>query len=1730
MQSLDLDYSKAIISTMQFTQNINSLNKQLAGMKANAMTAAKDINTVFASQLGQKGNQGLVDQWGKPMRAVREEVEKTSKSYEGVNRQIKQSTLATLEAKAAATQQYISAKGLSQEYSSQAGTIRSQIGALKEKLQVEGKLSAQEKNQTAQLKEQLSILRSQAAVGVADAGSSNHLGSEWDRRASWFITGTVFYGMVSAGQEAVRTIKSVEMGVTEIARVMEDSSFVFEDYRDKLLQLGVDYGQTFDTVQNIALRWAQSGYNVADSLELATSSLLALNTAELDATSATESMIGIMAQWQLQASDLELVMDKINKTADNYTVTSQDLVDGLLRSSGAARVMNLTLDETVGLLTVMRESSGRTGREVGNALNSILSYVQRPVAINTMERMGIKVFADEAKTQFRSAMEIFKDIGVNWGSLSAEIQDGFVKSADDAGLFNDEMAESLGMQAEWNNLQQRDISQAAAGVYRRNYFIGMIERMSSVQGVLNGMMDAEGYSMRENERTMGTLEKQHQSLTASMEALAVAMGDAGALDIFKGMVSGATSAAEAITKLNPVSRDLLLGFMNVVLVVKTLETGLKTFGIVVPGVSAAIKGLTTGMVGLRGAVAATTASLGVAFVANAPLIAVAALIAAAVALWNQYKRVREEQKQFIESTKENIVNLKAERNELASLASEYETLKAKKSNLTANSDEKKRLLEIQKQLVEQYDVSIAGIDAEGKAYADSTIAIKNRIQALEEMEAAERDALEMAIMAGEPDRLKTLEKSFEKIKGLGNEILSAQSMLDEYRNALSGGDMITGYGGAQIDTSTTQGEAIARNYIKNLSQTIIDLNAELGKLTEGVDEATSDVQQALRNYTVEIANHFSEDGAQVTDNARMFITEMADAMAFEDKPYDIMKKDLEDYFQAFTGSDMENLISDYQKSVANNDAEGVHGLSQEILALANILTGANPKANDYLAALEGMYPPAINATNATFDLKTAMDSLDAVTKTSSAGIKPLNQAIDDLRKGQSLSADTILDLIDKYDLSESSIKKTVDGYRVEITALEDLRQDKIKTFDDAKQSTIADAQLVVTQTGVKLEAYGLEISKLGDLAEARAILDRRADESAKQKLRSDSIMSYMPLAGKDVDMSIQGQMSRYYGYYNEYAKGAQADLKAYEKAVSELRALEEKTKIRSSIINNPKYGVSSSGNNSKGSTSSTQNKALSDALRILEHRKRISTETVALIEDEITELNRIANAYARTTDEQMDMIEKIYSAEQRLSDKKLQHSTDWIAQKKALGQLSVDDELAAYKRILDAQGSNHKARLLATENIYRLEKQLADDTTKSLEESYSNQENYIQHWAKLGVYGIQQQIDKYKELHDIKTSTVNEEMKQTEKMFDLYKSLLGEEQRKIKDAYDDRIQQIEDESKVKKDAQDEVIKGIEKELSLLSKQEEEYSHDKKMSDLREQLAYWSVRTSEDARKKVAELTEQIAEEERKREVELKKEGLEDKKKIAEDEIKAIDDAAKEETENWKASYKLVEDAFSAHSVDIVSLAGAMSEEAYKKWVDNYLTPLQNSLASGNFASFDAESSSLSPALSGIEQQQSNNRTQVYQLSNSILSLKKQWTDGNKSASQSAVPIYDELSKLSPSASNVLHQMDYEAAKAYVAGLPKMHGGGKSLSYGAVEMMPGELTFPPDLSTKLESLISVLYSSKLPQLQSQQSYTTDKRIIQYFNAPLFNSEKTVFEDETDMGSMSRELQRAIVNMN
>lgn len=728
--------------------------KQLVAAREFARVKAQDVKTLAAeaalrSELAKTGS--LTAQ-----SAAREAAAKTASLKQTA------STLAVTEAQLATIQATISARGLEETtLASQTRALREQVQTLRKRFALTKDLTVEEMQQLNVLREEAALLAQNARTMAADAArrqrtlaatarAERAMAAEaarataataatrgrrpetfLERRFGWFVAGMGFFGAIQAGREAVRTIGEVEMGMTEIARVQEDVSFNFGQMRDQLMDLGVTYGMTWENVQDIALRWSQAGYNVADTIELTKTSLLALNTAELDAQYATQGLIAIMAQWGLEAEELLPVVDKINKVADDFAVTSQDLVDGLIRSGGAARAMGMTLEETIAVLTTMRESSGRTGREVGNALNSILAFMQRPIAIKAFEAEGIRIWADETRTQFRNVMEIFAEVAKKWPQLSQATQDMFVQAAESADLYSEEIAELAGAEEEWTQLQQRNLSQAMAGIYRRNYLSALLKNWAQTDEVLISMEEALGYSLAENERTMQTYQKMVEQLRVSLEKIAVAMGEAGLLDLLKNLASLVTNTAETVNRLEPGLRALLMTFIRIASVAGVIQLVGRTFfdvsifkaatsaqavgaKAVAQAMKEAAEGAAEATVRLTAMQRATTwlkgsfSGLAGAIRANLPLLALTVTATTILSVANAARanaRAMAEQGKRAGDLADRIENLSSRYRELAT-----------KSDRTQAEEE--ALRSVTKELVEIVPSAITGFDAMGRAITD----------------------------------------------------------------------------------------------------------------------------------------------------------------------------------------------------------------------------------------------------------------------------------------------------------------------------------------------------------------------------------------------------------------------------------------------------------------------------------------------------------------------------------------------------------------------------------------------------------------------------------------------------------------------------------------------------------------------------------------------------------------------------------------------------------------------------------------------------------------------------------------------------------------------------------------------------------------------------------------------------------------------------------------------------
>ena len=557
-----------------------------------------------------------------------------------------------------------------------------------------------------------------------------------------------FNELKNAALDSIEAMKQVEYRMMEISRIMEEGSIDVKKYRDELTQLAYDYARSFDDVSSITLNFARAGYNANDALALTEKSLLALNTAELDATQATDGLISIMAQWGMdtgttaeKAQNLSNIIDKINKTADNFPISSEGLLEALKRTSQGFNLAGATIDETIAMIVAAERAAQRGGKVIGTAMANMAQQMRAEGKLEIADELGLDLFEDEAKTTFKSVTEIFASMSERMEKLKSEGKESSVEMQKLLELFT---------------------------VFRRNIGAGLLSEMagedSTYAKALENSLNSVGYSAQENSKYMNTMEAATQQFNARVLELQNTLADTGGKGIFTTIVSG---GADAISILNSIIDKF--GVLPVVVSTATLamslfnknidkgligtfigrmdelkaafklyneqvKTGKETsealfkllgksatddFKEYINGLNKANSGINKVDASLTGyitqTIAAKVATIGLkltiaaleAALSFGITIAIQAIVDGITAYINAAQKAAEKTKEANDAFKQTETDIEAYRTKIIDLTNELND-----SNITQEEQitKKKELMEVQKELIEKFGNEAKGID------------------------------------------------------------------------------------------------------------------------------------------------------------------------------------------------------------------------------------------------------------------------------------------------------------------------------------------------------------------------------------------------------------------------------------------------------------------------------------------------------------------------------------------------------------------------------------------------------------------------------------------------------------------------------------------------------------------------------------------------------------------------------------------------------------------------------------------------------------------------------------------------------------------------------------------------------------------------------------------------------------------------------------------------------------
>jgi len=263
---------------------------------------------------------------------------------------------------------------------------------------------------------QLSQSTAQAAKGGKDMVA---MFEEIGRRALAFrVAATFINTFTDSVSDAIQFLRTFDQELTDIAKIGGQSSQELERIGESLLSLASKWGAAAEDTIGQFRTFTQAGFDAAASMKFAEKATIGAAGTTLELNKATELLIQTMKVFG--DTEADKVFDKIAVAESSAAVTAADVQDAMKRSAATFRAVNASVDDMIGLISSLQETSRRGGAVVGTAFRTINTRIFAGDTRKEVEKLGVAV--TDSTGQLRPLVTVLSDLSLKFKTLTQEEQ------------------------------------------------------------------------------------------------------------------------------------------------------------------------------------------------------------------------------------------------------------------------------------------------------------------------------------------------------------------------------------------------------------------------------------------------------------------------------------------------------------------------------------------------------------------------------------------------------------------------------------------------------------------------------------------------------------------------------------------------------------------------------------------------------------------------------------------------------------------------------------------------------------------------------------------------------------------------------------------------------------------------------------------------------------------------------------------------------------------------------------------------------------------------------------------------------------------------------------------------------------------------------------------------------------------------------------------------------------
>ena len=260
--------------------------------------------------------------------------------------------------------------------------------------------------------------------------------------------------VIRYAQSAISTIEDLDYALLDLSKTAAMTESQLNDFYFSANDSAKALGVTTEEIIDLASSWSRLGYNTNEE-----ATKMAEMTAKFAAISpgtstdeAQTGLINIMKAWNLQADQMDDVIDKVNVLGNSFALENQSVLDGMQKAASALSVMGTDYQDAFALFTGAQEvlqDADRVGNglktvamrvrgysedvetgayEIDDSLKTISGDLVDLTKIEGTLPEGISIYTDDTKylddanKKYKSLVDYFRELSQYWDQYSETTQ------------------------------------------------------------------------------------------------------------------------------------------------------------------------------------------------------------------------------------------------------------------------------------------------------------------------------------------------------------------------------------------------------------------------------------------------------------------------------------------------------------------------------------------------------------------------------------------------------------------------------------------------------------------------------------------------------------------------------------------------------------------------------------------------------------------------------------------------------------------------------------------------------------------------------------------------------------------------------------------------------------------------------------------------------------------------------------------------------------------------------------------------------------------------------------------------------------------------------------------------------------------------------------------------------------------------------------------------------------